>query len=466
MDPELLSRLQFALTASFHFLYPPISMGLGLLLVVIGLIYMRTRDPKWRQLSFFWVKVYGLVFAVGIATGLVLEFEFGTNWANYSRFVGNVFGSLLAAEGVFAFFLEGGFLGLMLFGGNRLGPRMWLLATFLVAFGAHFSALWILMANSWMQTPAGYTLQAIPFPPRAVMTNFMEVVFTPSFLARLLHVWVASWMVGSALILSVSSWYLLKNKHHVFAKAAFKVALPFFVILSVCQVILFGSQSAVVVTENQPIKLAAMEGVWESQACAPMYIIGWVDEANQKTYGIKIPCLLSFLAYQDFNAVVTGLNEYPSDIWPPINLTFQSYHLMVSLGMLFLGVGLLGALFAFWKQRIWQTRWLLWLFVLTVFVAEFSTISGWWVAEFGRQPWIVWNLLRTVDAVSPTLMGWQVLASNLMFLVLYILLFILFIYLLNGKIQHGPDPLDKDEEVPVTSLPDTFKDIFRRRARA
>lgn len=466
MDPEILSRLQFALTASFHFLYPPISMGLGLLLVVIGLVYVRTRDPKWRQLSFFWVKVYGLVFAVGIATGVVLEFEFGTNWANYSRFVGNIFGSLLAAEGVFAFFLEGGFLGLMLFGGNRLGPRMWLLATFLVAFGAHFSALWILMANSWMQTPAGYTLQAIPFPPRAVMTSFSEVVFTPSFISRLLHVWVASWMVGSALILSVSSWYLLKNKYQDFAKGAFKAALPFFVIFSIFQVILFGSQSAITVTENQPIKLAAMEGVWESQSCAPMYIIGWVDEANQKTYGIKIPCMLSFLAYQDFNAVVTGLNEFPSDVWPPINLTFQSYHLMINLGVLFLLIGLLGALFAFWKQRIWHTRWLLWLFVLTVFVAEFSTMAGWWVAEFGRQPWIVWNLLRTVDAVSPVLLGWQVLASNLMFVVLYIILFILFIYLLNGKIQHGPDPLEKDEEVPVTSLPDTFKDIFQRRARA
>ena len=158
MNPELLSRLQFAFTASFHFIYPPISMGLGLLLVVIGVIYVRTKDPKWRQLSFFWVKVYGLVFAMGVATGLVQEFEFGTNWADYSRFVGNIFGSLLAAEGIFAFFLEGGFLGLMLFGGNRLGPRMWLLASFMVVFGAHFSALWIIMANSWMQTPAGYEL--------------------------------------------------------------------------------------------------------------------------------------------------------------------------------------------------------------------------------------------------------------------------------------------------------------------
>ncbi|HSN76186.1 MAG TPA: cytochrome ubiquinol oxidase subunit I, partial [Anaerolineae bacterium] len=182
MDPEFLSRLKFVLTASFHFIYPPLSIGLGLLLVVLGILYLRTKDPKWRQLSFFWVKVYGLVFAVGVATGIVMEFEFGTNWADYSRFVGNIFGSLLAAEGIFAFFLEGGFLGLMLFGGNRLGPRLWLFATLMVAFGAHFSALWIVMANSWMQTPAGYELAQTPTGTVAFMTSFREVIFTPSFI--------------------------------------------------------------------------------------------------------------------------------------------------------------------------------------------------------------------------------------------------------------------------------------------
>src|SRR4029453_2064744 len=169
-------------------------MGLGLMLVVIGIIYVRTKNPMWGRLSFFWIKIYGLIFAVGVATGLVQEFEFGTNWADFSRFVGNVFGSLLAAEGIFAFFLEGGFLGLMLFGGNRLGPRMWLLASFLVVFGAHFSALWIIMANSWMQTPAGYVLQQTSQGQIAVATSFSEVVFTPSFIPRILHVWVASWM--------------------------------------------------------------------------------------------------------------------------------------------------------------------------------------------------------------------------------------------------------------------------------
>ncbi len=464
MNPELLSRLQFALTASFHFIYPPISMGLGLLLVVIGLIYLRTGDPKWRQISFFWVKVYALVFALGVATGLVQEFEFGTNWADYSRFVGNIFGSLLAAEGIFAFFLEGGFLGLMIFGGNRLGPRMWFLASFLVVFGAHFSALWIIMANSWMQTPAGYALQESSVGTIAVMTSFMEVMFTPSFVVRLMHVWVASWMVGASLMLSVSAWYLLKKKHIDMAQAGFKVALPIFVVLSIVQVTVSGASQAVEVTNFQPVKLAAMEGVWESQSCAPMYLVGWVNEATQTTTGIKVPCLLSLLAGGSIDTTIAGLTSFPSDTWSPINLVFQVYHLMINLGAIFIPIGLLGALFFFWKRRLWTTRWVLWIFVITIFLTELATMSGWWTAEFGRQPWIVWNLLRTSDAVSPLLQGYQVFASVLMFVVLYAILFVLFLYLLNEKIQHGPDPLS--DEVPVTSLPDTFKEIFRRQARA
>lgn len=464
MNPELLSRLQFALTASFHFIYPPISMGLGLLLVVIGVIYLRTGDPKWRQISFFWVKVYALVFAMGVATGLVQEFEFGTNWADYSRFVGNIFGSLLAAEGIFAFFLEGGFLGLMLFGGNRLGPRMWFLASFLVVFGAHFSALWIIMANSWMQTPAGYALQQSSVGIIAVMTSFKQVVFTPSFLPRIMHVWVASWMVGASLMLSVSAWYLLKKKHIDMAQAGFKVALPIFVVLSILQLTVFGASQAVEVASYQPVKLAAMEGLWESQSCAPMYLIGWVNTAAQTTTGIKIPCLLSLLTHGSIHATVTGLTAFPSSDWAPINLVFQAYHLMIDLGGLFIPIGLLGAFFFLWKRRLWTTRWVLWIFVISIFLTELATMSGWWTAEFGRQPWIVWNLLRTSDAVSPLLQGYQVLASVLMFVVLYAILFVLFLYLLNEKIQHGPDPVV--DEVPVTSLPDTFKEIFRRQARA
>jgi cytochrome bd ubiquinol oxidase subunit I len=467
VNVELLSRLQFALTASFHFIYPPLSMGLGLMLVVIGIIYVRTKDPKWRQLSFFWVKVYGLIFALGVATGVVQEFEFGTNWANYSRFVGNVFGSLLAAEGIFAFFLEGGFLGLMLFGGNRLGPRLWLGATFLVVLGAHFSALWIIMANSWMQTPAGYTVQVLPAPARAYMTDFLQVIFTPSFIPRIWHTWGASWTVGSALLLSVSAWYILRKREVELAKACFTVALPFFVILSIVNVALFGTEQAVEVTNYQPLKLASMEGVWQSQSCAPMYLVGWVDEANQTTTGIKIPCLLSFLAYRDINATVTGLNAFPPAEHPPVNLVFQVYHLMVMLGSAYIPIGLLGALLFFWKRKVFELRWVLWLFVITVFFTLISTIAGWWTAEVGRQPWIVYGLLPTSLAGSPSVAASDVVISLVMFLLLYAILLAVFLFLLNNKIQHGPDPLSDVETTPVSSLPDTFRDIFRRRgARA
>lgn len=463
MDPETLSRAQFALTVSFHFIYPPISMGLGLLMVIMGWQYVRTKDPVWRQASFFWVKVYGLVFAMGIATGVVQEFEFGTNWAEYSRYVGNIFGSLLAAEGVFAFFLEGGFLGLLLFGGNRLGPRMWLLATFLVVFGAHFSALWIIMANSWMQTPQGYELANTQWGTQAFMTTFSEIVFTPSFLPRLLHTWVASWLVGASLVMSVSAWYLLRHKHQEFSKKCLTLALWFFAVLSILQVMIFGARMAVTVTNYQPVKLAAMEGVWQSQSCAPMYLVGWVNESAQTTTGISIPCLLSILAYLNPQAVVQGLTAFPQDTWAPVNLTFQVYHLMIDLGFIFPLIGLLGIFFWWFGRQVYIVRPLLWVFVATIVMTEVATISGWWTAEIGRQPWIVWNLLRTSDAVSPLLRGDQVFLSLLMFILLYALLFALFLFLLNHRIQEGPESLDR-EQIPA-SLPDTFREVFRQ-ARA
>ena len=468
MNAELLSRIQFALTASFHFIYPPISMGLGLLLVVMGVLHLRTKDPLWRQASFFWVRVYGLVFAMGVATGVVQEFEFGTNWSTYSRFVGNIFGALLAAEGIFAFFLEGGFLGLMLFGGNRLGPRMWLLATFFVVFGAHFSALWILMANSWMQTPQGYVIEQTQWGSQAVMTDFLSVVFTPSFVPRLLHVWAASWMIGASLVLSVSAWYLLRKRHLEFARRNLTLALWFFAVLSVLQAAVFGAQMAITVTRYQPEKLAAMEGVWQSEPCTPMYLVGWVNEAAQTTTGISIPCLLSILADQNPQAVVTGMPAFPRSDWAPVNLTFQAYHLMIDLGGLFPLIGFAGVGTWLWKRRgerrVYTLRPLLWVFVVTIVLTEVATIAGWWTGEIGRQPWIVWNLLRTADAVSPVLRTEEVVLSLGMFVLLYALLFSLFLFLLNRKIQEGPHGLEA-EELPE-DLPDTFREVFRGQPRA
>ena len=462
MDAELLARLQFTLTASYHFIFPPLSMGLGLMLLFVSGMYLRNRDPKWRRLSFFWVKIYGIVFAMGVATGVVMEFEFGMNWADYSRFVGNIFGSLLAAEGVFAFFLEGGFLGLMLFGGNRLGPRMWFLASLMVVIGAHFSALWIVMANSWMQTPAGFALQETPAPTRAVMTDFAEVVFTPSFMPRILHVFFASWTAGAAFVASVGAWYILRKREFAdLGRAALSIALPFFIFFAIANAFVFGPESARSVAENQPTKLAAMEGIWETEESARAYAFGWVDEGSGETIGLAIPGLLSFLSGQD---TVTGIDDFEV---PPtvVNLTFQSYHLMVGLGMAIVPFALLSAGLWFWKRKLLEYRWALWIVVSTVFVSLFVITMGWWVAELGRQPWIVYELMRTQDAVSQVVSAEEIVVSLGGFVLIYTLLLVLFVYLLNSKIQHGPAPLEELETRPVGELPDTLRGIFTARGR-
>ncbi len=462
MDAELLARLQFTLTASYHFIFPPLSMGLGLMLLFVSGMYLRTKDAKWRRLSFFWVKIYGIVFAMGVATGVVMEFEFGMNWANYSRFVGNIFGSLLAAEGVFAFFLEGGFLGLMLFGGNRLGPRMWFTASLMVVLGAHFSALWIVMANSWMQTPAGFELQAEPAPARAVMTDFWDVVFTPSFMPRILHVFFASWTAGAAFVASVGAWYILRKREFAdLGRAALSIALPCFIVFALANAFVFGPESARSVAENQPTKLAAMEGIWQTEESAPAYAFGWVDEASGETIGLAIPGLLSFLSGAD---TVTGIDDF--EVPPALpNLTFQSYHLMVALGMAIVPFALLAAGLWFWKRKLLEQRWALWIVVSTVFVSLFVITMGWWVAEFGRQPWIVYQLMFTADATSPVVSAGEIVVSLGGFVLIYTLLLVLFVYLLNAKIQHGPAPLEEVESKPVDELPDTLRGIFAARGR-
>ena len=459
----MLHRIQFALTVSFHFIFPPMSLGVGLILIIFGVKSVRTNDPRWRQLSTFWVKIYGLIFSMGIATGIVQEFEFGTNWSQYSRFVGNIFGSLLAAEGIFAFMLEGGFLGLMLFGGTRLGNRMWLFATSMVVLGATFSATWIVMANSWMQTPDGFEIKDVGQGPQAFMTSFNDVVFTPSFIARILHLMAASWMVGTSLVLSVGAYYLLKKRHIELAKTMIRVALPIFTVLALLQVTVFGANQATEVAREQPVKLAAMEGLYETTTCAPMFLFGWSDSNSQTTSGLKIPCLLSLLTDKSLDGSVTGLEATPVEDQPNVNLVFQVYHLMINLGMLFILIGVGACGLWIWKKRLWDQRWLLRVLVATIVLTEVATITGWWTAEFSRQPWIVWQVLRTSDATSPNVTFGQVTFSIAMFVVLYILVFAVFIRLLDRIIKEGPPPPTPEED--TASLPDSFGEIFRKRSR-
>ena len=437
MDPVLLSRIQFGLTICFHYIYPPLSIGLGVIIVIMGALFLKTRNPLYQQMMKFWVRIFGLTFALGVATGIVMEFEFGTNWATYSRFVGDVFGSALAAEGIFAFFLESGFLAILLFGWNKVSPRMHFFSALMVTLGAHFSAIWIVVANSWMQTPAGYHIVDAALRPRAEITDFWAMVFNPSSVERLTHTVLGAWQAGAFLVLSVSAFYLLKKQHEDFAKASLKIGLVVAAIASLGSLV-SGHFSARVVSKYQPAKLAAMEAHFPASAPAGLYLFGWVKEDEQKVLGgVEIPGMLSLMVHGDTRKPVTGLNAFPKEDWPPVNPVFQSYHIMIVIGMGLIGLSLLGILL-WWFGKLFQARWLLWLYVLSVLGPQIGNQVGWATAEIGRQPWIVYGLMRTSEGVSKSVGAEQILGSLILFTLIYILLFALFIYLLDQKIRHGP----------------------------
>ncbi|HLP77228.1 MAG TPA: cytochrome ubiquinol oxidase subunit I [Candidatus Paceibacterota bacterium] len=440
MDVLLLSRLQFAATISFHYIYPPLSIGLGVMLVTMEALWLKTHNPVYHQMARFWTRVFALTFAIGVATGIVMEFEFGTNWATYSRFVGDVFGSALAAEGIFAFFLESGFLAVLLFGWNKVGPKMHFFSTCMVCLGAHFSAIWIVVANSWMQTPAGYHIVGQGMTARAEITDFWAMVLNPSTLDRLSHTVCGAWQAGAFLVVSVSAWYLLKKRHTDFARASLRVGLVIALAASLLQLVT-GDLSAKGVAKNQPAKLAAFEGLYQTRTNAPLTLFGWVDEKNETVIGPAIPGLLSFLAHGDLQKPVTGLNEFKPEDRPPVASSFFFFHAMVGIGFAMILVSALGFLY-FWRGSLFDRRWMLWLLVLSVIGPQLANQLGWFAAEVGRQPWIVYGLMRTPEGLSAVVKANTVLTSLILFTFIYLLLFAVFIYLLNDKIQHGPDESD------------------------
>ena len=436
MDVVFLSRIQFALTSMFHYIYPPLSIGLGLVLVIVEGMYIKTKNPLYKTITKFWVKVFALTFALGVATGLVQVFGFGTNWARYSRFGGDVFGSALAAEGIFAFFLEAGFLGVMLFGWEKVSAKMHYLATILVTLGAHFSAIWIVVANSWMQTPTAYKIVGTGEDAKAIVTDFWGMIFNPTSVDRVIHVVLGCWVAGSCLVLSVSAYYFIKKIHLPFARVSMKIGLITTLITLVLQLISADS-TARGVAKNQPSKFAAMEGVYETKPGTPITLFGWVDEKNEKVVGVQIPKMLSLLTSRDLETPVTGFDQIPKDERPPIQLTFQSYHIMVMMwGLMVLAAGL--GFFFWWKKKLEKSKWTLRLLMISVLFPQIANQVGWITAEVGRQPWIVYGLLKTVDGVSKSIQAPQVVGSIIMFIVIYCLLFGLFIFLLDRKIKHGP----------------------------
>lgn len=438
MDVEILARIQFALTIMFHYIYPPLSIGLGLILVIIEATYLKTGDPIYLKMAKFWSKVFALTFALGVATGIVMEFEFGTNWATYSRYVGDVFGSALAAEGVFAFFLESGFLAIMLFGWDRVGPKTHFFSTTMVCLGAHFSAIWIIVANSWMQTPAGYHVVGEGLTARAEIVDFWAMVFNPSSVDRLVHAVIGAWLAGAFLVISVSAYYILKGRHLDFAKRSLKVGLIVSAIACVLQLI-SGDSSARGVARNQPMKLAALEGVYQTQQGAPLLIFGLPNKTEERVdYAIGIPKLLSLISFGSADAEIKGLDQVPAKDRPNVGAVFQTYRLMILMWFLMATATLLAIIY--WlKGKLLTTKWLLRFLVASVFFPQIANQAGWVSAEMGRYPWIVQGLLRISEGLSKAVTANQVLGSLILFTFLYFLLFLLFLFLLNEKFKHGPD---------------------------
>ncbi|ASF44052.1 cytochrome ubiquinol oxidase subunit I [Capnocytophaga endodontalis] len=445
METEILARVQFALTIAFHYIYPPLSIGLGLLMVVFKGIYLRTGKKEYDTLARFWTRIFSLTFGLGVATGIVMEFEFGTNWATYSRYVGDIFGSALAAEGVFAFALESTCLGIVLFGWNKVKPKWHFLATLGVFLGSMCSAIWIVIANSWQQTPAGYVIAGEGLQAKAVITDFWAMVFNPSSVDRIWHVWQGAFLAGIFLVLSVHAWYLLKGRHVEISKKAFKVTLIIATVVCLLQLV-SGHSSADGVAKNQPEKLAAMEGHFQTGP-ADLYLFGWVDKQNEVTHGVKIPNGLSYMIHYDTAAPVTGLDQYLVEDRPgQVNAVFQFYHIMVAIGMFLIALTLYAS-FLLWRGKLYDKRWLLHIFVWSVLLPQIGNQVGWFAAEMGRQPWIVYKLLRTSDALSKSVSANQILFAIILFTVIYIILFALFIYLMNKKIVHGIDEHETQEQL-------------------
>lgn len=447
MDTEILARIQFAFTIAFHYIYPPLSIGLGLLMVIFKGLYLKTNDYQYEILTRFWTRIFALTFGLGVATGIVMEFEFGTNWATYSRYVGDVFGSALAAEGIFAFALESSFLGIVLFGWNRVKPKVHFIAILGVFLGSMFSAVWIVVANSWQQTPTGYKVVGEGLNARAEITNFWQMVFNPSSVDRVIHVWQGAFLAGIFLVLSVHAWYILKGKYVEISKRAFQIALLAAVVVTLSQ-LFSGHRSAEIVAKHQPEKLAAMEGHFKTEP-ADLYLFGWVNKEKEEVFGLKIPKFLSFMLHYDMQKEVKGLNDFPANDRPlQVNAIFQFYHIMVGIGMFLILLSLYGV-FLLKKGVLFQKKWLLKIFVWSVLLPQIANQAGWFAAEMGRQPWVVYRLLRTSDALSKSVTANQILFALILFSLVYALLFALFLYLLTKKIMHGPyDESEIDDSLP------------------
>ncbi len=442
MDTVLLSRIQFGLTVGFHYLFPPLTIGLSWLIFMYNSRFQETNTPVYKQLARFWTKIFAISFVIGVATGITMEFQFGTNWAAYSRFVGDIFGAPLAAEGVFAFFLESTFLGVLLYGENRVSSKVYWFSSLMVAVGSTLSAFWIIVANSWQQTPAGYeivteTINGIE-TAKAVLTNFWHAVFNPSTLVRYFHTIAAAFATGSFFVLGTSAWQIIRGRHINFATASMR-SVTFPCLASIFITVLIGHHHGHQVAKTQPAKLAAYEALWETQTHAPMMLFGLPDEdAEQNRFVIQIPGVTSLLVGGKFNTEIKGLKDFPKDERPPVAESFWAFHLMVyTAGWMAMVASV--ALILWLKKSMTASKPFLWIATLSVPAPFLCNELGWIAAEIGRQPWVVYHALRTSDAVSLAVPAGQVLTSIIMFSLIYTLLFGLWIFLLRRQFTKGPE---------------------------
>jgi len=445
MDALMLSRLQFAFTTLFHFIFVPLTLGLSFLLAWMEWRYVRTGDEKWLRMSKFWGKLFLINFAVGIVTGITLEFQFGMNWAEYSKYVGDIFGAPLAIEATVAFFLESVFIGVWIFGWDKISKKMHALAITIVAIATNLSALWILLANGWMQNPVGATVNRFTSNPflteRAEMSDFIAVLTNPYGWLKFFHTILAGYVVAAFFVMGISAWHIMRRNENDFFKSSFKLA-AWFGLASCILVIGIGDMHGAEVAKIQPTKLAAMESVWEtSEGGTGFPLIAIPDEAKEENMfeALVIPKLASLLSYRDPNRPIKGLKDFPKDERPPVAMTFFSFRLMVGIGTV-MALLLIAAAFLSWKGKLEQNPAFLKILLWSIPLPYIAGLLGWIVAEVGRQPWIVYGMLKTSDGVSKSLDAGQVALSLAVFIVLYSFLANVDFYLLFKYARKGPEP--------------------------
>lgn len=444
MDVVMLSRLQFASTTIFHFFFVPISIGLALIIAIMETMYVVKGKEEYKTMAKFWGKLFLINFAVGVVTGILQEFQFGMNWSNYSRFVGDVFGAPLAIEALLAFFLESTFIGLWIFGWDRLSKKVHLACIWLVAFGTVMSAFWILAANSFMQRPVGFTINN----GRAEMNDFFALITNGQLLVEFPHTVFGAFATGAFLVAGISAWKMLKRQELSFFKKSFQISIIVALISSVL-VALFGHQQAQYLIHTQPMKMAAGEGLWEtSEDPAPWTVFAIIDPDKQENKAeLKIPYLLSFLSYSKFSGEVKGMKELqaeyeatygPGDYIPPVRTTFWSFRIMVAAGTLMILLGLYGIYYAARKKLDKLQPWFLRVMLFSISLPHIANASGWIMTEIGRQPWTVFGLMRTEDSISPSVSAGEVLFSLIAFSAIYTILAIIMAYLFVRVIKKGP----------------------------